>query len=411
MNSTELSKIMSTLNKNLILSGIILASAASSSIVQAAPFVEARSLGMGNVSIATADIATAALANPAMLSYQEESDDFSLLLGGGVFLDDSAGMIDLIDEFQAASSQVTVSGSEVVSANTMKATANALNGNSLAPTGVFSAVVGFSFEEYSLAFSARNEVVAAVGIVNGGVTSPDAVVLGDELAIVAEFTGGNNQVAFGGATILELGLSGAKSFEFMGQKVSVGVTPKIVSAESFFTAPVDLATFDTDTSNLIDTNNSVSLDSTVTVDVGIVSQISESTQVGLVIKNLIEDTLVNGTESVNIGRQMKVGVAYRDDTFTLGADLDLMEIDPVITSLNFQSKATQMASVGLEIDVWDVVQLRVGMQKNLADNPSVASEDALLTAGVGLSLGVNVDIAVAASGDTFGAFVQTGFKF
>ena len=98
-------------------------------------------------------------------------------------------------------------------------------------------------------------------------------------------------------------------------------------------------------------------------------------------------------------------------TFTLGADLDLLEIDPVITSVNFQSKATQMASVGIEIDAWDVVQLRVGMQKNLADNPLVASEDALLTAGVGLSLGVNVDIAVAASGDTFGAFVQTGFKF
>ena len=80
MNPPELSEIMSTINKNLILSGAILASIASSSFVQAAPFaLEARSLGMGNASVAMADIATAALANPAMLSYQQAKEDFSLL--------------------------------------------------------------------------------------------------------------------------------------------------------------------------------------------------------------------------------------------------------------------------------------------------------------------------------------------
>ena len=42
-----------------------------STAVDAVPFsVEARSLGMGNARVATADIATAPFANPGMLSYQ-----------------------------------------------------------------------------------------------------------------------------------------------------------------------------------------------------------------------------------------------------------------------------------------------------------------------------------------------------
>ena len=52
--------------------------------VHAVPFsVEARSLGMGNARVATADIATAPFANPGMLSFQPSRDDFSLLVGVG----------------------------------------------------------------------------------------------------------------------------------------------------------------------------------------------------------------------------------------------------------------------------------------------------------------------------------------
>ena len=57
--------------------------------MHAIPFTfEGRSLGMGGVSVATADLATAAWANPAMLTNQRPNDDFSLLIGVGAFVRD-----------------------------------------------------------------------------------------------------------------------------------------------------------------------------------------------------------------------------------------------------------------------------------------------------------------------------------
>ena len=58
-----------------ILSAALLAFFSGSA--DAVPFsVEARSLGMGNVRVATADIATAPFANPGMLSFQPGRVDF-----------------------------------------------------------------------------------------------------------------------------------------------------------------------------------------------------------------------------------------------------------------------------------------------------------------------------------------------
>ena len=60
--------------KNKILPVIALSVISQS--VQAIPFTfEARSLGMGGASVATADLATAAWANPAMLTNQRPDDD------------------------------------------------------------------------------------------------------------------------------------------------------------------------------------------------------------------------------------------------------------------------------------------------------------------------------------------------
>jgi F plasmid transfer operon, TraF, protein len=74
--------------------------------VTAVPFTfEGRSLGMGGVSVATADLATAAWANPAMLTNQRPSDDFSLLIGIGAMLRDDDDLITDIRDFQDADDQ------------------------------------------------------------------------------------------------------------------------------------------------------------------------------------------------------------------------------------------------------------------------------------------------------------------
>ena len=69
------------------------------------------------------------------------------------------------------------------------------------------------------------------------------------------------------------------------------------------------------------------------------------------------------------------------------------------------------SSVGLEINAWDFAQVRLGMQSNMANNVSSSSEDALFTAGLGIWVGINIDVAVIANDNTVGGFVQTGFKF
>lgn len=402
---------MSTYKNKLLTSSVILASVATMPLAHAGFGLEARSLGMGNTSVATADIATAALSNPAMLSYQQEKEDFSLLLSGGMFIDDNADMIDAFDTLQSASNNYVPLSGDTATANAMRDSIIQMQGNALAPSGVFSAVVGFSFQEYSLAFSARNEIVTAAGLTSTTFTAGPAVDVTTADAIATEVASGTHSVAFGGASLTEIGLSGAKSFDFGGHKISVGLTPKIVSAESFADVPVNATNFDTATSNLVDTNNTTSLGEVVTFDLGLVSQISESTQVGLVIKNMLEDSLTNAAGTLNVARQMKLGLAYRGDLFTAGVDVDLVEIDPaVVTGTIVQSKAVQNASIGLEFNAWDFMQLRLGMQQNLADNPGV-SEDPLVTAGFGLWLGINVDVAVVASENSVGGFAQAGFKF
>jgi len=85
----------------------IVALSVLSQTAQAIPFAfEGRSLGMGGVSVATADLATAAWANPAMLTNQRPDDDFSLLIGVGAFVRDDDELRTDIDNFQAADARL-----------------------------------------------------------------------------------------------------------------------------------------------------------------------------------------------------------------------------------------------------------------------------------------------------------------
>ncbi|HEY9051580.1 MAG TPA: conjugal transfer protein TraF, partial [Gammaproteobacteria bacterium] len=66
------------MNKSLIAAGLF---AAGMSSAYAAPygFFDARSVAMGNVSVATGNVTTAAFSNPAMLAINENKDSFAFL--------------------------------------------------------------------------------------------------------------------------------------------------------------------------------------------------------------------------------------------------------------------------------------------------------------------------------------------
>jgi hypothetical protein len=336
----------------------------------AAPFgVEARSLGMGNVSVATSDIATAAFANPAMLAYQKQRDDFSFLIPGiGAYLDDSDGVVDLVDAYQAAPAGAAGDAARL-------AAYTQLLGKVVSPQVAVASAIGFSGDTYSLAVSATS-------------SDPDLKILGVQTT--------------------EVGVSLARNFELMGRKVSAGFTPKIINVKSI-SYQESLSTIDSGSTSILDDSTETDHGELTTVDAGIVFEVTEDIQLGLIAKNLLTDEVNTSLGKLSIKTESRAGIAYRGDFFTLGADLDLTENDPALSASG--GDKTRMLLLGAEFNAFDFAQLRVGMQKNIASGISSQAKKELLTAGVGFWFGFHLDVAVVSGDDVLGAFVQTGFRF
>ncbi|MCK4704756.1 MAG: conjugal transfer protein TraF [Gammaproteobacteria bacterium] len=379
----------------------------SSQSVMAAPFAyEARSLGMGNIGVATADIATAPFANPAMLSFQRSDDDFSLLLGVGCFFSDNDGMIDDIDSFQAANDRYDAAGTPaeaLAAATDMLLIAGNLSGKVIAPELSSAIALGFSGETYSMSVSARKDVIIA-----GGVTL-------DTTSVFTIVDPALNTLNIFGVQSTEVGFSISRSFDFMESKFSIGVTPKVVSVDAIDYSE-SLSVADTGASSIADTGI-VNVGDFTTLDVGVVMEVTDNIQLGLVVKNLISEEMTflrtsGGSVTLSFDTELKLGVAYTGDIITIGADLDVTENDSMLSGFTANGLKRKNLSVGLELNAFDFVQLRVGMIKNMASGIPDDAKKAITTAGIGFWLGFNLDIAaMKGEGDSIGAFVQAGFKF
>jgi hypothetical protein len=365
----------------------------------ALPFsFEARSLAMGNARVATADIATAPFANPAMLAFQPMLEDFSMLIGAGGFLRDDDNVVDLIDQFQAAYDDGDIT--------TAAETAVQLEGKVIAPEATAAFATGFSGEKWSFAVSARADVVSAGTVVD--VPDPNAVALDPSLLNDAK-------LEIEGVQTTELGVSLAKNFQVFGQKVSVGITPKYVKIDNVYIIE-PLTTVSTSLSDLLNEDNKNDLGDFTTLDVGLVMGLTEHVQLGLVVSNLVAHkvnfTTTSGTQAtLSFDTQARAGIAYRSRFMTLGADVDLLDNDPLLSNPNFQGLKTQFVSIGSEFNAFDFAQLRLGVQKNIASDISENAKENLYTAGVGFWFGFNLDVSVIKAGDSIGGFLQTGVRF
>jgi len=372
----------------------------------AAPFgIEARSLAMGNVSVVTSDIATAAFANPAMLAFQRSDDDFSLLLPSvGLYLDDSDAMIDQIDAYQAESAAYDAAvaaanaPAAATAANNMLTIAQGMSGKVISPQLSGAVALGVAGETYSFALSARSDIVLAGGLRNIATNSAQAV---DPLF---------NRLFLVGVQTTEVGVSIARNFELFGSKVSVGITPKNVGVEGLF-IDQSLATVDNSISGITKEDAIVDLGSFTTMDAGIAVGLTDNIQVGAIIRNILTEDLPINTPAftgvLKFETQTRAGIAYNGDFFTLGADLDLTENNSQI----IPGDKSRLFSAGAEFNAFDFMQLRVGMQKNIAGGIPSKAKDPLLTAGIGLWLGFHIDASVISGNDILGAYIQTGFKF
>jgi|GEM_PF-1955709 len=355
--------------------------------VQAMPYgyYDARSVAMGNVSVATGGITTAALSNPGMLTVNENDDTFALLFPAiGVQAVDDGDVIDSIDEFQAINQQPVPDRARQVEI------IQGLENSSLMLGVTPNAAIIYSGDSYTWGVSLRANASASVIITdfNESMVNPDATVE----AI--------------GVMTTEIGLPIGTDFSLAGMQLSVGIMPKMVNVDGL-TYSRTLSNADVEDAFDEETD----LGSFTTLDAGVVLNVLDSVRVGLVAKNLIEETKTIPVSvntpvpvDVNFDRHLRAGVAFDGGFFTLAADMDLTEIDPI----GFESPS-KMLSVGAELNTFEVFQLRAGYQTNTA---SGSNDPDLLSLGVGLWLGFHLDAAVVVGDDSsLGGFVQTGFRF
>ncbi len=394
---------------------VVILSACSQAAL-AVPFTfEARSLGMGGVGVATADLATAAWANPAMLTNQPMESDWSLLIGVGVFARDNDDLADDIDDFQDADEAREAAEDAGDLGGALRATAEMRKVLSGIDSKVISAeaspliAIGASFEHFAMAISVRSDVIAG-GVVTDiscslleNIPNPGSC-QADEL-----FSEDFNILNVEGVIATEFGVSFAKDFQLWDRKVSIGIKPKIVDLRAF-TFQESILTADAD--DILDRDdNKEDLGTFQSLDLGFALDLSDSVRMGLNLRNLITDEFDLGNSTLNFDTEARIGLAYYNKFLTIAADLDLIENEPLLANDSFETLKTQFFAVGAEFNAFRIMKFRVGAAKNIASGISDNADDVEYTAGVGIWLGFNLDVAVLLNDHTGGVFVQTGFQF
>lgn len=353
----------------------------ASAAANAAPFTvyDARSAGMAGVGVASSHISSAPFFNPAMLAAQRFEDDFAVFAGVGILGADADGVLDDIDDFQAA-----------MDANNLGDAEDALrraDGKGLFVQANAAASVGFSGINWAGALSANAYAVAETWVDASSPTSHDGT------------------LEFNGLEVTEIGLSlGRKFGDF-----SFGVTPKMMAVKSY-TGSESLRDNIDDLGDVLDAiteQGEVDHGSDLNVDLGMVYRLTNRWQLGLVHRNAIsQDYKNNKGETLSLEPQTRAGIAYNGSVLTFGVDYDLVEND----SLTDKGDKSQMLAAGAEIDIFDFLQLRAGYATNLADTRSKTLDQYSL--GVGLQIiAVHVDIAAIGNENSISAYAQAGIRF
>ena len=386
-----------------------------SSAASAAPFTfDARSLGMGGANTANATLQNAAWANPSMLTRQPLEDDFALLIGVGVFLRDDEDLVGDVEDFQDADERRedfldagNAAGVLEELAN-MSSLINGIDGKIIAPEASVLLAMGMAFETFSMAVSLRTDLIAggtvtdlSCDVFNSPVGTCDPTeVLDDKF----------NILNIEGVQATEFAVSFAKDFELAGQRVSIGIKPKVVDLQAF-SFKESILTVSTEGTDILDQRNEEDLGKLASIDLGFAYDLTDSFVLGLNIRNLIARAYDLGDATLNYSPEWQIGVAYNNSFMTLAADYDLTTNTPLLANKAFTALNRQDLKVGAEFRAGPYVALRVGASQNLAPDIPDGAKDVRYTAGIGFWLGFNLDIAVVANSGSLGGILQTGFSF
>lgn len=208
---------------------------------------------------------------------------------------------------------------------------------------------------------------------------------GDFDSNAADGFGEDSTVTILGANIIELGVSAAREFTYMGQTFAVGVTPKLQSLQIF----EDTIAFDeagsVDSSSL---SQNTTTAFTGNLDIGIAKNwynvAKGQVRAGLVVKDLIPQTFESASgRELEMGPKARIGVAHETRFSTVAMDLDLTENEPLGYGVT-----TRYIGLGGEFDAFNWMKIRAGYRNNLS-----VDDSHVITTGLGFTpFGVGLDI-------------------
>jgi len=213
----------------------------------------------------------------------------------------------------------------------------------------------------------------------------------DSNSTAVQTFGDDSTITIVGANIVEFGVSIAQNFEYAGETIALGVTPKLQSITVFedtvtFTGAGDEigddpeAYFSSNTESYFTGN--IDLGAAMTWD----NVLRGDVTAGVAIKDLIPQSFetANGSE-LEVGPKLRIGGSHTTRWVTLAADLDITENQP----LRFGAP-TRYLGLGAEFNAYNWFKFRAGYRNNLSiENSHVISS------GFGLTpWGVGVDLSV-----------------
>ena len=214
----------------------------------------------------------------------------------------------------------------------------------------------------------------------------------------------------------EVGLTLARAFNIRGQTINFGVTPKLVQMRTFdYVENVnDFEDDDFDASEYETDDTHLNLDVGASMQVGA----NDEWRLGASVRNLIPQTLktvennnsvVYDQEEMTLDPLVTVGVAHTRDWHTLTADLDLTKNEGIGPAAD-----QQWLALGGEFNVYDWVNVRAGVRRNLASDTGAdgIEEKTQYTTGFALSpWAVRIEAGALYSSDEVGGSVELGMSF
>lgn len=373
-------------------------------------YTEARNDAMGGTGVASSKYTAAPLANPALLSAYDDSDDFAVVLpAAGVQVSDQDRMTDGFDDISDEWDRLEHSrwnGNSAQSADKLLSLLDKYDGKSLRAEAGVSAVVAIP-----------NGVLPAAVVINShGQAKATARVTDADRGYLAQVAAGRevtqedldnltSRAEGSGAVVTDVGISLAHPFTLADTSFSAGITPKFQRVDTW-NYNVSIGHYD---SGDFHSEASHGTKNGMNVDAGIAAYITPSWTVGLAGKNLVSRSVdtkeVNGVrDTYNIRPQITAGTAWSNGFVTLAADADLTPASGFASD-----EKAQYLGVGAEFNAGSWAQLRAGYRLDMRD-----SDNNVFTAGVGVSPFdvVHLDLTgLAGTERTYGAVLQLSVTF